>query len=122
MFTKSYNSSSGPSSSRLSRSVEIQRNTTFFKRQACSNGCDHFNASKIEYIETSIIESLTEMEERYTKTQALFHNLDLGILDSGPFVLVSFGSVAQVGNVYLKHQLTTGGDSTMLEKFNSGSL
>lgn len=40
--------------------------------------------------------NLTEMENRYIKTQLDFPDLDLQLLDQKPFVLVSFGSVAEV--------------------------
>lgn len=51
-----------------------------------------------EYLEKFLSEdNLTETEKRYVKTQLAFEDLDLRILDESPFVLVSFGSVAQVG-------------------------
>jgi hypothetical protein len=81
------------------------------KQLLCSQECSPVQLKRIENtttIETNLEKllldgNLTEMEERYMRTQLAFKNLDLRILDEGPFVLISFGSVAQVGlqNFYL---------------------
>jgi hypothetical protein len=92
--------------------LELHKNLTLHVQMApklclqdCSVQLDHLNnatsknSTKIQNsnLEALLIESnLTEMEERYIKTQLAFKSLDLSLLDDSPFVLVSFGSVAQV--------------------------
>ncbi|KAI6182722.1 UDP-glucuronosyl/UDP-glucosyltransferase family-containing protein [Aphelenchoides bicaudatus] len=100
-------------SDRNQHSVELHKNITLLvpaiatqsKQQFCSHECSvqrekvgsNQTNIKIQHstLEKILIEgNLTEAERRYVETQLTFKDLDLSLLDEGPFVLVSFGSVA----------------------------
>lgn len=81
--------------------VDLQPNTTLSISNTtsvmCTQKCD-VKHNKVEILTNK--PNLTEMEDRYVKTQIDFPELDLQILENGPFVLISFGSVAEV-SLYL---------------------
>lgn len=81
-------------SSKLSIVVDMKLNSSALipnLTSICSQEC---NARKNET--TKSLEVSKEMEDRYVETQIEFPELDLQLLENGPFVLISFGSVAEV--------------------------
>lgn len=83
-------------SRKLSIIIDTNKTANYMPIQ-CGNECTKKTKNKITpKINNLILGNLTEMESRYVKTQMEFQDLDLQLLNEGPFVLVSFGSVAEV--------------------------